>query len=587
MPNSFPTIQCPTGQKAHYRLGHWWNPFSDEWVGECVLTEKPRPSTQSSFAMISEKDLCAHPVTVGKPGGVLHLVNRMPLMTLGPGLLRSNGDTEQINSLLLYEPLFRLDPCTQQWTPQLAESYSWSEDHKQLTLKLRPNLHWSDGAPLTADDLVFSLKMLTDTTSAVRGAEQWRDGSGAPPTVQKLDDTTVVLTTKILKLNLLDLLNAHRVLPAHRLQAIYDKDPQKIEEGFRDETLVTSGPFRFVQRDESHLILERNPFYWKKDSAGQSLPYFDKIEMQRLQTETSAQQYLMAGAVDVYTSREINPDHYQSKGLSKVSEIYYLADVGVAQIYYFLVFNLRSGKNLPNYFFDPRFRRAVSLALNRSDYHLLQRGVVPLLGFYPPSNDLWYRKLLSEEAQVDQAKKLMQELGLQDGSAKFSIKYRADDVIRSRVSKTIRQDLQKIGVEVDVRPTEFATLLEDMGKGNFETFFSAAFMDGTDTVTPISEDILPSFGDSHYWNPSQKKPATLWEAEIDRLWGDLLQAPEESKRVALFGQISQTLAEQMPIVPLLSLEHYGFYKKDLKNVRPSPTNVELYSNVEEWYRSEP
>ncbi len=182
-----------------------------------------------------------------------------------------------------------------------------------------------------------------------------------------------------------------------------------------------------------------------------------------------------------------------------------------------------------NWFRSANFRRAISEAINREDLSrvVFHGHAQPAVGPFSPANKFWFNgKLKPQTYSSDAALKALQYEGfrLENGALKdkdgnqvvFSIITNAGNKYRERMAVLIQDDLQKIGIHVNVVTLDFPSLIERMT----QTFDYEAILLGLTNVDldPNGEmNVWLSSSENHQWNPQQKTPETPWEAEIDRL----------------------------------------------------------------------
>jgi peptide/nickel transport system substrate-binding protein len=244
------------------------------------------------------------------------------------------------------------------------------------------------------------------------------------------------------------------------------------------------------------------------------------------------------------------------------------------------------------WFQSKKFRRAISAALNRDDIvKLVYRGYAHAAGSsVSAANKTWYDPKLTPPPYDPQlALKLLREDGFRldggvlrdrDGNAvEFSMITNAGSKARTQTGTILQQDLMKIGIHLNFLPIEFQALIERITKNQqYETCllgFSNVEIDPNSQM-----NVWMSSGTLHAWNPGQAKPATAWEAEIDRLMQAQHTVSEAGARGKAFNGVQEILADQTPAVFLVHPDVLVAVSPLLRNAAPSPLPPHLYWNIE-------
>jgi peptide/nickel transport system substrate-binding protein len=151
-----------------------------------------------------------------------------------------------------------------------------------------------------------------------------------------------------------------------------------------------------------------------------------------------------------------------------------------------------------------------------------------------------------------------------------------------QMATLIQADLKQIGIEASVVPLEFRSLLERVQRTReFEACVLSLASPDADPNPDMA--IWLSSGGNHLWNPEQKTPATLWEAEIDRLMRSQIVTRAYAERKRLYDRVQAIVVENLPLVPLVSPNLLAGAKKDLANFRPALLEPYTLWNVEQLY----
>jgi len=245
-----------------------------------------------------------------------------------------------------------------------------------------------------------------------------------------------------------------------------------------------------------------------------------------------------------------------------------------------------------NWFRSANFRRAISESINRADLaRVVFRGhAQPAIGPVSPANKFWFNtKLKPGDYSPDAALKSLQAEGfrLENGALKdkdgnevvFSIITNSGNKYRERMATMIQEDLQKIGIHVNVVTLDFPSLIERMT----QTFDYEAILLGLTNVglDPSEQmNVWLSSSDNHQWNPSEKTPETAWEAEIDTLMRAQASSSDAKKRKESFDRVQEIAVEQAPFLYLVNRNALSAVAANVQGASPVILVPQTYWNIE-------
>lgn len=309
--------------------------------------------------------------------------SRIVFSSLGDPKTFNPALSQEYPNVFLYtvEGLTTLDGEAGEVVPALAESWTMSEDGKTFTFTLREGLQWSDGEPLTADDVVFTYRDVTlNEAIPAPSRDVFRIGeAGTLPTITKLDERRIQFTLPEAFAPFLRNTGLG-ILPAHALQdAVTTLDeagnPKFLSiwtTGTPLEELVGSGPYRLKQYLPSQrVIFERNPYYWQRDDQGNQQPYVEELVWQIIESSDNQLLQFRSGGLDVIG---VAPDEFALMKREEDRGNFTIYDGGPALSTSFITFNLnkasRDGKPLVDpiksrWFNSVAFRKAVAYAIDR------------------------------------------------------------------------------------------------------------------------------------------------------------------------------------------------------------------------------
>ncbi|HLJ85954.1 MAG TPA: ABC transporter substrate-binding protein [Candidatus Angelobacter sp.] len=472
--------------------------------------------------------------------------------------------------------LLRVNRATQEIEPELATSWKLSQENRTIQFTLRSGAHFSDGTPFSAEDVAYTMQQLMDPNLHSPTGDAFRSGEGKV-TTKVIAPLRVEIAFPAPVANLVRLFDTVPILSAH--------SPQK--------EMAALGPFYIAEHKAgTYILLKRNPYYWKKDAQGKQLPYLDAVRVEIQQSrEIEALRYKRG---EVHLINVVLPDIFESFGADNSSLV---RDAGVSGDAEQLWFNQSPAKSIPAYkhawFTSTSFRRAVSEAINRADMaRIIYHGhAQPAIGPVFAGNKFWVNNKLkphpynpSEALRSLKGDGFRQENGqLLDklgNPVEFSIITNAGNHARESMAAMVQQDLAKIGIKVNVVTLDFHSLIERIS----DTFDYEACLLGmlNADLDPNSQmNIWLSSEPNHQWYPSQKTPATPWEAEIDRLMRAQASATDDHQRKELWDRVQEIAWEQEPFIYLVNKDALVAVAPTVKNARPSPLYPQTYWNVEE------
>jgi peptide/nickel transport system substrate-binding protein len=536
--------------------------FFQRWLG--------RFAVRSLMVLLS----LAMPVsTWAQGGGELRFCLHMEPKTFDP--LKVEDDASVSIRYLTGGVLVRLNRQNQVLEPELAESWKQSKDGKQITFKLRSGISFSDGTPFSAEDVSFTVQKLMDPALHSPTGDAFRTGPGTVDT-KILSGTQVSITFPAPVAGLDRLFDQVAILSAH--------SPKK--------EMAVLGPFVIADyKAGSMVLLKRNPNYWKSDAQGHKLPYLDSIRLDIQPNRDVEMLQFKRGEVDLINSLDseffdklaaTSPQLVHDAGPSLDSEQMWFNQVARAPIPVFKKAWFRS----------VIFRRAISSAINRADLSrvVFKGHAQPAAGPFSPANKFWFdSRLKAEPYSPENALKALQTEGfrLENGVLKdrdgnvvtFSIITNSGNKYRERMAVLIQEDLQKIGIHVNVVTLDFPSLIERMT----QTFDYEAVMLGLTNVDldPNTEmNVWLSSSENHQWNPQQKTPETTWEAEIDQLMRTQASSGDSKKRKASFDRVQEIVAEQDPFIFLINKNALSAVSPGVQGANPVILHPQTFWNAE-------
>jgi peptide/nickel transport system substrate-binding protein len=538
----------------------------------------------------------------GKRGGRLVASLRADPKTFNPLLVRDSASRSVVE--LLMSDLVHIHRGSHLTEPSLAKSWEVSDDGRRYRLELRRGLCFSDGHPLDADDVVFSFTAYLDEKLGAPQRDLLLIG-GKPIQVRKLDSHRVEFELAApygAGERIFDLI---AILPRHLLESPYregnlarmwgpDASPRDI---------AGLGPFRLKQYVSGQsLLLERNPYYWKTDAAGEALPYLDEILFLLSSGEPADVLRFRSGETHLVSG--LGAQSYDAISRENEGGRYQLHDLGPGLEYTFLFFNLNdlSGSGRTEllrkqaWFRSTEFRRAISSAIDRASIvDLVYQGRAAALSSHvTPGNRLWVNPALTATAyDVSKSRELLRSAGfrwsasgsLVDASGQpvsFSILVGAGNPARAMIATLLQDDLKKIGIEVQVVTVDFAALLERV----FESFdYEASVLAlGASDVDPTAElATLLSGGEMRVWRLTSEGAATEWEKEIDRLMLRQMTSTDPAERRLLYNRVQEIVASELPMVPLASPNILVGADRRLGNFRPAVLAPYTLWNAEQLF----
>ncbi|MGD1808992.1 ABC transporter substrate-binding protein [Dapis sp. BLCC M126] len=495
----------------------------------------------------------------------------------------------------IYEGLISVNGLTGELEPALAESWVWSEDKKRIIFTLRSELKWSDGESLTADDVVFTYQ---DIYLNQKIPTVYRDflrigSTGAFPSVKKIDRRRVEFILPEPFAPFLRYIGRLKILPAHALRdTIFstDADGKPLflstwNTNTEPRKIISNGAFRLENYIPSQrIVLQKNPFYWRSDSVGNSLPYLDKIIIQIIPSTDNQLLRFRSGELD---SIGVDAEAFQLLKREEKRGKYKIYNGGPGLGYQFVGFNLNQGINSQGkpflnpmksgWFNNLAFRQAVAYAINRQQINNnIYRGLGEIQHSALAVQSPYY---LSPEAglkiydyNLEKAKQLLIDAGFQyndanelldkDGNrVEFTILVKSEEKLRIDTAVQIKEDLSNIGIQGNLQILNFNTVLRKLlSSRDWECYVGAFGVPGADFEPNLLSLFWSSNGSFHQFNlgskPGEPKmknwQVSDWEKEIDRLFITGYQTVDENQRREIYGEFQQIVAEQLPVFFLVN-----------------------------------
>jgi peptide/nickel transport system substrate-binding protein len=544
---------------------------------------------------------------------------------------RYNGKPGMLQTYRFMEHPVEWSSDYKELLPNVVKSYEGDAEGKVYTFQLRKGMRWSDGQPFTANDFVFWYDdlILNDELNPVKPA--FMKIGGELGILVKVDDYTVKVTfAKPYGMFMEQLQTSDLYAPAHYLKQFLPKYGDKaaldklMKEGsfqrwmdlFSSKATIGDNPDlpvlqgwvaldRFTTPVQRY---QRNPYYWKVDTAGNQLPYIDYLEFSEIPVETIVLK-AMAGEIDL-----------QNRHLSSIAN-YQLFVENEKKGDYRMVFGVAPGLNLgtiylnffhpnkavANTFRDIRFRQALSQAINREEVNkMLYKGLAIPSQQAPSKGDPWYEERFGKaftEYDVAKANALLDEMGLKwdakhewrvfpDGkSPEFAWIILGGETGQDplvEMSEMCKRYFKVIGINILPKPTNVQLWGTKVSSADFDIGFYLGNA-GAAGYAPIKSAFVFPFTNYTYWGSqwglwystggkSGEAPPPEVKQIMD-IYDKINAEPSLAKRTELYKQAFDLHSKNLWLIGLLNRpvqDHYYIVKNNMRNV-PNTMQMEQAS----------
>jgi peptide/nickel transport system substrate-binding protein len=421
------------------------------------------------------------------------------------------------------------------YLPDLAKSWDISEDNKTYTFHLVQGVKFHNGREMTAEDVKYSIERIKDPALGSPRAYMFEKVES----VNVIDDYTVEFKLSQPFSPLLSNL-------ASSQNAIVPKEVVE-EHGDLQNVAIGTGPFVFEKyTPQTEIVLTKNQDYYVE-----GLPYLDKITLKPIPDDTARTTALRTGTVDVIENVP-QKDVLTLEGDSNV-----VVQGGPGTFYDYIGFNMNKEP-----FNDIKVRQAIATAVNRQeivDISLFGYGTV-INGGPIPKGHWAHADFVAYEQDLEKAKSLLAEAGYPDGF-KATIKVGAEYKSQVSIAQVVKEQLQPLGIEIEVQPTEWGLFLDQWNKKEFDM----VVLGWIGAVDP-DDWLYAQFHSGEDWNAYG-----LADPVIDELLEKGQAVTDQSERKEIYQEAQQLIAEQAPYVFLHVNDQYDGLSPAVKGYVTTPT----------------
>lgn len=553
-------------------------------------------------------------------GGVDYLQSQAPVGNFGGELVISTiGEgpktfnpcntkdaTSSAMAGIMYDGLLSTNPRTGDVEPLLAKGFNVKGN--EYTMYLRKGLKWTDGTPITVDDVLYTywevvFKGLGNT--ATRDAMMV---NGKLPKLYRIDDYTVkFVTTQPFAPFLRQL--TYPIVPKHYFKPYSDKGESVFNAFLSPNTppkeIVSSGAFKLREYVAAQrVVFERNPNYYKINTKGENLPYLDKLVYLIVGDTNNEILKFEAKETDILSIRGANVARYKLKEPTSDYTVHNLgADTGTL----FLVINLNNRKNnegkwnvtpiKQGWFRNKAFREAIDYAIDRNSMvQNIAQGVAVPLYTAESLNSIYLNKNIKGHRQnIQKAKELLLNSGFKldnnllydnkGNKVEFDLYTNAGALERESIGVMIKQDLEELGMKVNFKPVEFNSLVNKLSNTN-DWDMAIMGLTGSPLEPHDGKNVWQSYGPLHLFNqrPQGYKidDRLPWERELDYIFEKGALKLSFKERKPLYDRYQEIIYNEKPIIYLYSPTRITAIRKKFKNIYPSTLSGLIY-NLDEIY----
>jgi peptide/nickel transport system substrate-binding protein len=449
-------------------------------------------------------------------------------------------------TLLVHDTLVRINRVTDRLEPALADRWDLLANGRTYRIHLRNDVRFSDGTPLDADDVVFSFRVIADssTDSVLAETLQVR---GRPVVVTRETASTVLVEFPSPTAAGLRMLDGVPIYPRHRLEGAFKigafRTAWNLSSALSD--IVGLGPYVLTRYEPGQrLTFEPNRYYWRDATRHTPRPH---LVLEIVPDQDSELLQLETGAID-FTQSELRPSDIAALKRSTGDRTAVVeAGVGLdGDLFWVNLAPTRVRAPRSAWLQHRDFRRAIALSVDRRQFAdtVYLGAAQPADSIVSPGNRSWHVDASLPPFDPDAAQRLLDGLGTHD--LRFTLVTQKGNTSLERGAAVIRESLARVGVHVDVVALEVGALIETIMRGDYDAAYFRLLT--TDSDPSLNLDFWLSSGSAHVWHPQQRTPATPWEAEIDRLMDRVSTSGDVDERRASFASVQRIIARELPVM---------------------------------------
>lgn len=590
----------------------------------CIVRDVPPQKTKSDITKtklqkvnypepenitLNGTDYLQSKAPVGKFGGSMVLSTVGDPKTFNPFNCKDN--TSSTMAGVMYDGLLTTNPITGEVVPKLAKGYTISPDGKVYTIYLRKGIKWSDGKPITSDDVVFTWQNII---FGGMGDTSTRDSlviNGKLPTVRKYGDYTVVFVTPEPYAPFLRMLSTP-IAPKHIFQPAVKKGATYFDSFLSTTTkpdkFVVSGAFKLKEYvPAQRIVYERNPNYYEINTKDQKLPYLNKLIYLIVGDQNNEVLKFEAKELDIISLQGSRVARYKSLEPHSDFKLYNLGpDTGTM----YLSLNLNTRKNdkgeyyvepvKQKWFNDLNFRTAADYALDRKNMVLnIANGIGAPLYTAESLNSIYLNKELKPYGKnLAKAKIYLKKSGFytdkkgrlfdKNGNrVEFNLYTNAGNTEREAIGVMVKQDLEDLGMKVNFKPIEFNSLVNKL-VSTFDWDMVIMGLTGSPLEPNGGKNVWMSDGRLHMFNmrtPQEGKAGILpWEKELDTMFTKGALATKFEDRKVYYDKYQEIIYKEKPMIYIYSPIRIVAVRNKFKNIYPSSLSG-ITHNIEEIYEN--
>lgn len=467
------------------------------------------------------------------------------------------------------ESLITLNPETMEYKPLLADWYRISADGLRFQFHLRPQAAFSDGTPVTADDVLFSYNTVMNTDV---DAAPLRSYYNRVKGCRKIDERTVEFEMTEPYFLALEFVGGLYVIPEHIYKFQHGDEFNK-----KSDLLVGSGPYRVEKWDRGQKItLVRNEKYWA------DRPSFDRIVYLFIGNAEAQLQSFLKGDLD-YLGEPIAPDPEMYLKYSKDPEFLkkniayrYSRPIGM---YMYIGYNLEKP-----IFKDKQTRQALTMLIDRKSIieNMLKGFGSEMTGPFSPRTPQNDASITPLPYDPEAAKKMLADAGWKMGADgvlvrdgvrfEFDLSLRTGVPIRERIATYVQQQFQRAGIRMRLTPYEPSVLIERLNDRKFDACLAGWGSGGVegDPRQLWHSSSIADRGSNH---------VSFRNAEADRLIELGARTMDRDQRLKIWHQFQRIVYDEQPYSWLYSEQDCAFINNRFRNTEPYPLGLlEL-----DWY----